>query len=266
MDRRLPPPIHYSQYLQLDQLLGCQQPESAKYGPAAHDELLFIITHQAYELWFKQLLHEVDHVIGRLGNDDSVRATRGLRRILTILKVLVSQMDVLETMTPLEFASFRERLDTSSGFQSAQFREFEFVLGHKRTDVLTSFDGDADALSRLHDRMMSPSLWHAVCDFLRRRGAPLGEATDVREATAPNETVQAVLIDLYRTDDVVADLCERLVDVDEGVQEWRYRHVKMVERTIGNKPGTGGSSGVDYLSTTLGRPMFPDLWAIRSQL
>ena len=228
--------------------------------------MLFIVVHQVYELWFKQLLHEIDHVIGRLDGDDHVRATRGLRRMLAILKVMVAQMDVIETMTPMEFSSFRERLESSSGFQSAQFREFEFVLGHKRSQVLGSFDGDPSARRRLEERLQRPSLWFAVCAFLRRRGSELGPVPDPTSATEPDPRVQAALVDLYRSDGGIADLCERLVDLDEGVQEWRYRHVKMVERTIGNKPGTGGSSGVDYLSSTLGRPIFPDLWAIRSQL
>ena len=260
------PRLTYSSYLRLTELLDLQSPQSRLAGREEHDEMLFIVVHQVYELWFKQLLHEIDHVIERLDDDDPVRATRGLRRMLAILKVMVSQMDVLETMSPLEFLSFRERLEASSGFQSAQFREFEFVLGHKRTHVIESFNSDPSACQRLEERLHRPSLWFAVCEYVRRQGSQLGPAPDVSEATQPDHRVQSVLVELYRSDGGIADLCERLVDLDEGVQEWRYRHVKMVERTIGRKPGTGGSSGVDYLASTLGRPIFPDLWAIRSQL
>jgi tryptophan 2,3-dioxygenase len=259
------PSLTYSSYLRIPELLDLQTPQSRLAGREEHDEMLFIVIHQVYELWFKQLLHEIDEVIRRLDADDVVRAGRGLRRMLTIMKVLVSQMDVLETMSPLEFLTFRERLDASSGFQSAQFREFEFVLGYKRPRVVVDVPGDHGARQRLQDRLHSPSLWYSVCELLRRRGWDIGPAADVVEATSVNPTVQRALVDLYRSDAMIVELCERLVDLDEGVQEWRYRHVKMVERTIGNKTGTGGSSGVEYLASTLGRPLFPDLWVIRSQ-
>ena len=257
--------LTYSSYLRLPELLELQSPQSREAGQEEHDEMLFIVIHQVYELWFKQLLHEIDRVIERLDTDDVVRAGRGVRRMLTILKVMVSQMDVLETMSPLEFLTFRERLESSSGFQSTQFREFEFVLGHKRPEIMIGFDGDESMRQRLRARLESPSLWSAVCGILRRRGVDLGPAVDPLEPTAANPAVQRALVDIYRSDAAVTELCERLVDLDEGVQEWRYRHVKMVERTIGNKVGTGGSSGVGYLSSTLGRPLFPDLWAIRAQ-
>ena len=259
-------PLTYSSYLRLPELLGLQAPQSRVAGREEHDEMLFIVIHQVYELWFRQLLHEIDHVIVLLDADDPIRAGRGLRRMLTILKVMVSQMDVLETMSPLEFLSFRERLDSSSGFQSAQFREFEFVLGHKRPEIAESFGSDDAAWARLRQRLEQPSLWYTVCEFLRRRGSDVGASPAVTEPTQPSVAVQSALVDLYRADSAVADLAEKLVDLDEGVQEWRYRHVKMVERTIGNKPGTGGSSGVGYLASTLGRPIFPDLWEIRTQL
>jgi tryptophan 2,3-dioxygenase len=259
------PSLTYSSYLRIPELLDLQTPQSRLAGREEHDEMLFIVIHQVYELWFKQLLHEVDRVTVCLDADDVFRSGRGLRRMLTILKVLVSQMDVLETMSPLEFLTFRQRLDASSGFQSAQFREFEFVLGHKRPTIVADLEGDVMARQRLERRLRSPSLWYSVCELLRRRGCDVGPAADVLEPTSPNPAVQRVLVDLYSSDAAIADLCERLVDLDEGVQEWRYRHVKMVERTIGNKTGTGGSSGVEYLASTLGRPLFPDLWAIRSQ-
>ena len=258
--------LTYSSYLRLSELLGLQTLQSDRAGDPEHDEMLFIVIHQVYELWFKQLLHELDHVIDLLDDDDVVRASRGLRRVLTILKVMVSQMDVLETMSPMEFLSFRERLESSSGFQSAQFREFEFVLGHKRNEVVSAFADDTAASERLRQRLESPSLWFAVCEFLRRAGFDLGSRPAITDATDSSVEVQEALLQVYRSDHDVSDLCERLVDLDEGVQEWRYRHVKMVERTIGHKTGSGGSSGVEYLASTLGRPMFPDLWAIRSRL
>ncbi len=260
------PHLTYSSYLRLPDLLDLQVPQSRLAGREEHDEMLFIVIHQVYELWFKQLLHELDHVMDLLDSDETVRAGRGLRRILTILKVMVSQMDVLETMTPREFMSFRERLESSSGFQSAQFREFEFALGYKRREVLDAFENDHVARGRLEARLRRPSIWWAMCSLLRRHGHDLGPATPVTEATIENEAVQAAVLAAYRTDDAIADLCEKLVDLDEGVQEWRYRHVKMVERTIGSKPGSGGSSGVGYLMSTLGRPVFPDLWAIRAHM
>jgi tryptophan 2,3-dioxygenase len=139
------------------------------------------------------------------------------------------------------------------------------MLGYKRSGVVVDVPGDHGARQRLDDRLHSPSLWYSVCELLRRRGWDIGPAADVVDATSANPAVQRALVDLYRSDVTIVELCERLVDLDEGVQEWRYRHVKMVERTIGNKTGTGGSSGVEYLSSTLGRPLFPDLWAIRSQ-
>ena len=145
--------LTYSSYLRLSELLGVQTLQSDRAGEPEHDEMLFIIIHQVYELWFKQLLHELDHVIDLLDDDDVVRASRGLRRVLTILKVMVSQMDVLETMSPMEFLSFRERLESSSGFQSAQFREFEFVLGHKRNEVVSAFADDTAASERLRQRL-----------------------------------------------------------------------------------------------------------------
>ncbi|MDA0371691.1 MAG: tryptophan 2,3-dioxygenase family protein [Actinomycetota bacterium] len=259
-------PLSYSSYLRLGELLDLQTLQSDLAGHREHDEMLFIVIHQVYELWFKQVLHEIDHVIELLGSDATVQASRGLRRVLTILKVMVSQMDVLETMSPMEFLSFRERLESSSGFQSAQFREFEFVLGHKRRDVLTSFADDEATSDRLRTRLSSPSLWFSVCEHLRRSGLDLGARPLIEEATSSNEDVQEALIEVYRSDHALADLCEKLVDLDEGVQEWRYRHVKMVERTIGHKQGSGGSSGVAYLASTLGQPVFPDLWAIRSRL
>ncbi|HKW51231.1 MAG TPA: tryptophan 2,3-dioxygenase family protein, partial [Candidatus Eisenbacteria bacterium] len=174
-----------------------------------------------------------------------------------------------ETMTPLEFLSFRERLESGSGFQSFQFRELEFVLGSKNPAALERYPNGSDARRRLERRLAEPTLWDAFLRFLSTSGykVPPGQLKrDVREPVQPDPEVQPVLIDVYRRDSTVASLCERLVDLDEGFQEWRYRHVKMVQRTIGTKRGTGGSQGAEYLMTTLNRPFFPDLWAIRTDL
>ena len=258
--------VTYNSYLHIDELLALQRPRSA--GPE-HDEMLFIVIHQVYELWFRQLLHELDRAMALLTADDSPRAQHTLKRILTILKVLVAQLDILETMTPLEFLSFRARLDAASGFQSDQFRQVEFVLGMKRREAMARFPEGSRARTALERRFAAPTLWDAFLRYLAREGYPIPPALLARDATAavvPSHDVQDVLIDVYRRDPKNAELCERLVDLDEGVQEWRYRHVKMVERTIGMKPGTGGSSGAAYLRNTVGSNLFPDLWEIRSRL
>jgi tryptophan 2,3-dioxygenase len=258
--------VTYSSYLQIDALLSLQQPRSA--GPE-HDETLFIVIHQVYELWFKELLHEVDFVRRLLEEGESHRAQHTLRRILAVLKVLVAQLDILETMTPLEFLSFRERLQAASGFQSDQFRQLEFVLGRKSAAVIDRFPEATRGRRALEERFRQRTLWDAFLHYLAREGYPVPAeqlARDVTVPIQPSEAIQQVLIDVYRRDVKNAEMCERLVDLDEGMQEWRYRHVKMVERTIGGKPGTGQSSGAGYLRTTLGEALFPDLWDIRSRL
>lgn len=260
------PSVTYGSYLAVDELLDLQRPRSA--GPE-HDEMLFIVIHQVYELWFKQVLHELDHVIALLDAREPHRAQHSLKRILTILKVLVAQLDILETMTPLEFQSFRERLEAASGFQSDQFRQLEFVLGLKSTGAIERFAPGSRARAALEARYARPTLWDAFLRYLATAGFDIPPALLARDVTArvePSPELQATLIDLYRTDPVHAGMCERLVDLDEGLQEWRYRHVKMVQRTIGARMGTGGSAGSQYLATTLMTPVFPDLWEIRSRL
>lgn len=258
-------PLTYSSYLRLAEILNAQSPKST--GPE-HDEMLFIIIHQVYELWFKELLHEMDYLCRKLRENDSPRALHTLRRILTVLKTVVSQIDILETMTPLEFNSFRGFLESASGFQSAQFRELEFALGYKRAAMLQHFADDAGAQGRLKQRYEQPTLWDAFLRYLAINGYAIPAevlARDVTQSIEPSPEVQRTLVEVYRTNPALSRMCERLVDLDEGLQEWRYRHVKMVERTIGTKKGTGGSAGVAYLSTTL-KPFFPDLWAIRTEL
>jgi tryptophan 2,3-dioxygenase len=258
--------VTYSSYLKLDQVLTAQQPLSS--GPE-HDEMLFIIIHQVYELWFKQVLHELDYLQQRLRQNDPPRSLHTLRRVLTILKTMVAQIDILETMTPLEFLSFRGRLESASGFQSFQFRELEFVLGHKRRSIMGHYQDDPVASQKLEARYHQPTLWDAFLHFLAANHYAVPSALlnrDVTQVIEPSPEIQKILIEVYRTKPSLLWVCERLIDFDEGIQEWRYRHVKMVERTIGTKPGTGGSAGVGYLQTTLLKPVFPDLWAIRTEL
>jgi tryptophan 2,3-dioxygenase len=258
--------LTYSRYLKLDQLLAAQAPLS---DPVQHDEMLFIVIHQVYELWFKLVLHEVDRCSQELSAGDLWGAIARFKRLRTILKTLVGQLDILETMTPLSFLTFRDRLESSSGFQSAQFRALEFALGMKRAEMLAHYVKEGELHGELERRLQERSLVDHFYDFLETKGVTVPEALkskDVRKPTEPSEQVQAALVRLFRESPDVAILLELMTDFDEGLQEWRYRHVKMVERTIGNKKGTGGSAGAEYLRTTLFRPVFPDLWAIRQQL
>lgn len=255
---------NYQTYLKIGELLSLQQPLSP-----AHDETLFIIVHQVYELWFKCMLHELAHSGELLGADESDRAASTLKRTLKIVKVLVSQLDVIETMTPLEFGAFRERLGASSGFQSAQFREIEFILGYKRPSVMGLFPEESAERRRLEARMAEPSLWDQFVGLLARSGHSIPAGSRDRWADCPvgtDSAVQAALIRVYRENPRLSAFCESLVDLDEGMQEWRYRHLRMVQRTIGTKTGTGGSSGAEYLlSTVLAGPFFPDLWEVRDR-
>ena len=256
--------LTYASYLALDDVLGAQRPRSGE-----HDELLFIVIHQVYELWFKQLLHEFAHLQRRLEAGDGSRALGTLKRVLTILKTVVSQIDVLETMTPRQFTSFRDRLDAASGFQSAQFRELEAVLGGRDPGAVDRYPAESSARERIAAAMARSSLLDSFLRYLATEGYSVPRAAlerDVAQPAEASEAVQEVLLVVYRDDGQPAQVCERLVDVDEGLQEWRYRHVKMVERTIGDKAGTGGSSGAAYLRTTLFQAAFPDLWAVRRRL
>ncbi|MEM7271478.1 MAG: tryptophan 2,3-dioxygenase family protein [Actinomycetota bacterium] len=256
----------YGTYLKVDELLSLQHCVSfdEETGRPEHDETLFIIIHQVYELWFKQVLHELDHIIRKLDAHQVGGARHHLKRVLKILKTLVGQIDVLETMTPAEFASFRNFLASASGFQSAQFRELEFVLGIKDRIDLDWFTGAEG--ERLQARYDAPTLWDAFVHLLARDGFDVPPEVlnrDVREAIVESPALQEVIVGRYH-DEGFAGLCETLTDLDEGLQEWRYRHVMMVRRTIGTKRGTGGSDGASYLATTLFTPAFPDLWAIRT--
>ena len=258
--------LTYSNYLKLPALLRLQDVQS---DPPEHDETLFIIIHQVYELWFKLLLHEFDKIKRDFSSNDLYGASATFKRTRTIMKTLVAQLDILETMTPMSFLSFRDRLEAASGFQSAQFRELEFLLGHKRPEMLKFHEEDSPAHSVLERRLNEPSLVDHFYDFLEHRGVQIPAELrdkDVRAPGVPHERIQQGLIHLYRTQPDVANLLEQITDFDEGLQEWRYRHVKMVERTIGHKQGTGGSPGVEFLKESLFKPIFPDLWEIRDKL
>ncbi|HPF40753.1 MAG TPA: tryptophan 2,3-dioxygenase family protein [Phycisphaerae bacterium] len=258
--------LTYGEYLKLDALLTQQHVMS---DPEEHDELLFIVIHQVYELWFKLTLHEFDKLCADLTAGRLFGAISTLQRVRTIMKTLVGQLDILETMTPMSFNSFRDRLETSSGFQSAQFREFEFALGNKRREMMKPAAADAEGVRRIEKRLHAKSLVDHFYDFLETLGVQIPaelKNKPVTEPTRADERIQDEILKLYRTRPDVAILLELMTDFDEGLQEWRYRHVKLVERTIGNKQGTGGSLGVEFLKRSLFQPVFPDLWAVRHRL
>ncbi|CAN2228053.1 TDO2 Tryptophan 2,3-dioxygenase (vermilion) [Candidatus Nanopelagicaceae bacterium] len=255
--------LSYTSYLAVDELLKLQKPLSD--GPE-HDEMLFIIIHQTYELWFKQLIHEFNQAQRALESGDTHYALSILGRIRTIMKVCVAQVDILETMTPLQFNAFRGYLASSSGFQSSQFRKVEAILG--RRDSRMAGHLPPDIQEEIKEITSRNSIWDSFLDYLTKRGYSLPADVVGRDksiAYQSNPGVQDVLLKVHQSDPESAMVSERLVDIDEGIQEWRYRHVKMVERTIGHKMGTGGSSGVEYLASTLFNPVFKDLWEIRSR-
>jgi tryptophan 2,3-dioxygenase len=255
--------LTYNSYLAIDELLKLQKPLST--GPE-HDEMLFIVIHQTYELWFKQLIHEFKQAQQALESGDTHYSLSLLGRIRTILKVCVAQIDILETMTPLQFNAFRSYLSSSSGFQSAQFRMVEALLGRRDNKMASHLP--PEIAQQIKSLASQNSIWDSTLKFVSKRGHKIPDAILNRDKSTPytaNEQVQDVLLKVHQRDPETAMVCERLVDIDEGLQEWRYRHVKMVERTIGKKMGTGGSSGVEYLSSTLFKPVFLDLWEIRSR-
>jgi tryptophan 2,3-dioxygenase len=258
--------LTYGDYLHIDELLALQKPRS---DPPEHDETLFIVVHQAYELWFKLLLHELDKIKADLFVGRLYPAISTFKRARTIMKVMVEQVDIVETLTPMSFASFRDRLDKASGFQSAQFRELEFTLGYKRADMLKYQKAGTPAFARLEHRLREPSVVDAFYAFLKQYGVTIPDELMRRDPTLPaeqNEIVAEGVLHLYKTQPNMEILFELMTDFDEGFQEWRYRHIKLVERSIGSKHGTGGSLGVEFLKKSLFAPVFPDLWAIRHRL
>ncbi|MGH7458599.1 MAG: tryptophan 2,3-dioxygenase [Longimicrobiaceae bacterium] len=260
--------LNYGGYLKVPELVALQELRS---DPPRHDETLFIIIHQTYELWFKQILHELDEVVARLGRDDVLGAHQLLRRSVEIERVLIQQIDVLETMTPVDFLAFRDHLRPASGFQSAQFREIEFLAGLRDASYLDSFRAGSTEYARLSERLAAPSLGAGFYALLRRRGfdLPEGAAQTKPGERAAGELRLAELVRLYREQDQHHDLfllAEGLVDFDELFSLWRLRHVKMVERVIGPVPGTGGSEGAGYLWKTVDKKFFPELWEVRGRL
>jgi len=237
--------LSYGSYLKIPELLELQHGLSGE-----HDELLFIVAHQVYELWFKVVLDELESTRDRIDRDDIFFARHHLRRVHAVERLLVGELEVLETMSPQDFLAFRSQLAPASGFQSVQFREIEFLSGLKDPKFLTRVEAGPDEMTRLRRRLDEPSGADAFHGLLERRGSPS-------------------LLDVYRDRARYADLfdlCEALLDHDESFAHWRARHVLMVEREIGSKPGTGGSSGAQYLRSTLDKRFYPDLWEVRSQL
>jgi tryptophan 2,3-dioxygenase len=261
--------LTYGSYLRLEDLLGAQHLESSVRGAPAHDELLFITIHQVYELWFQQLLHEAtaarDAMLGRAGatGDDGQRlwwAQHLLQRMHVIERVLVHQVDVLETMTPQDFLQFRQALAPASGFQSVQFRELEFLSGAKDPSFVARFKGLTDGeVRRLQRRLDEPTLWDAFLRVLETRGLPVGDDDEITGSVRRAAHDRSTYADVWA-------LAEALLQHDELAAAWRARHVVMVERMIGTRTGTGGSSGAGYLRSRLDVRYFPLLWELRSVL
>ncbi len=237
--------LSYGTYLKVPELLSLQQGLSKE-----HDELLFVVAHQVYELWFKLVLFELEAARDRIAADDTFFARHYLRRVHVVERLLIEQIEVLETMSPQDFLAFRSQLAPASGFQSVQFREIEFLSGLKEPKYLARVEATPDEAARLRRRLDEPSLADAFRGLVERRGSP-------------------ALLDVFRDREHhgdLFDLCEALLDHDEAFAHWRARHVLMVERQIGGKSGTGGSSGAEYLRTTLDKRFYPDLWEVASQL
>ena len=266
------PLLNYSSYLRIPELLELQNQLSS---PSTHDELLFIIIHQTYELWFKELLHDLDAVVESLARvasrqwrDQVYEAARLLRRCTEIMRVLVTQFTILETMLPTHFMAFRGKLEPASGFQSEQFREIEFLCGLKDEKLLHLHAGDPEAYGRLERRLHSPSLRDVFFDALATIGKMrevTGSPTEQERFQQRAEAIRNVYEDEHHFRDWI-DLCERLTEFDELMVAWRLRHIQVVERIIGARRGTGGSEGASYLRTTLGKRLFPELWEARTML
>jgi tryptophan 2,3-dioxygenase len=251
-----PAGMTYADYLRLDQLLSAQQPLSG-----LHDEMLFIIIHQTKELWMKQMLHELELAIGLVEHDSFSPAYKALARVSRIQSVMTLSWDVLSTLTPVDYLKFREVLGTSSGFQSAQFRELEYRLGLKDPAFLQYHAEDTEARARLQSALDRPSLRDAAIAALERAGF------DVQDRSV--EALAAAWLEVYREADrwfELYQLAEKLVDLDDALAMWRHKHVLTVERIIGSKRGTGGSAGAAYLRSTLDKRVFPELWALRTDL
>jgi len=248
--------LSYGSYLKVPELLGLQ---SLRSEPPAHDELLFIVVHQAYELWFKEMLFELEAVRDRLFAGDPPAARHALARVHAVERVLVEHIGVIETMTPQDFLEFRSNLAPGSGFQSVQFREIEAVSGLKEPGLVASTHPSEEERARLERRWAEPTVWDAFCSLLASNGLPMPPDDEGAR--------RASLLAMARAGDLsLFYLSDDLLTHDELFARWRYLHVLMVERQIGSKSGTGGSSGASYLRTTLDKRFYPDLWALRSYL
>ena len=251
-----PAGMTYADYLKLDTLLSAQQPLSD-----LHDEMLFIVIHQTKELWMKQMLHELRLAISLLGQDRFGESYKAMARIKKIQAVMTLSWDVLSTLTPVDYLKFRHVLGTSSGFQSAQFREIEFRLGLKEPSFVNHYAEGSTERARLEQALAEPSLREAAISALERAGFDVKDRSDAALASA--------WLEVYRDADrwfELYELAEKLVDIDDALAAWRHKHVLTVERIIGNKPGTGGSAGAPYLRATLEKRVFPELWALRTDL
>lgn len=249
-------PLSYNKYLKVRELIDLQQTLSE---PASHDELLFIVIHQTYELWFKQILHELDATIEWIGQGRLFRANHSLRGVVSIERILVTQIHILESMAPIGFLEFRDKLNPASGFQSMQFRELEFVSGAKDERILKTFADDEFASQRLSARFAAPSLADAFWKMLDDNGLAANTFDERVAATVEILTHPEKYAEIYNMQDL-------LIEHDELIVSWRYNHIQMVERMLGMKRGTGGSEGVGYLMTTLSKKFFPELWEARTHL
>jgi len=249
-------PLSYNKYLKIPELISLQETLS---DPKSHDELLFIVIHQTYELWFKQILHEIDATILWLGESRAFRANHSLRSVVGIEKVLITQIHILESMAQIGFLEFRDRLNPASGFQSMQFRELEFVSGAKDENLLKTFADDEFATKRLSERFEQPSLADAFWKLLGKSGFKVETIDERVESTVEILTNPEKYAEFFHMQDL-------LVEHDENIALWRYHHVLMVERMMGMKRGTGGSEGANYLRTTLSKRFFPELWEARTHL
>src|SRR5688572_11273479 len=261
--------LDYKGYLKLDELLKLQQPLA---DPACHDEILFVVVHQVFELWFRLLLHEIDKVFDLLDQDDVLESERLIRRLTSIIRLFIPKLSVLETMMPSDFVQFRDRLKPASGFQSVQFREIEFASGLKDRRYMGMFREDAAATERLESRMAAPTLWDHFVGLLKRKGFRVDDEAAQRQA----------IVEIYRPggDHGLRILCEAMIEYDETFSLWREHHIRMAQRMIGTKAGTGqeivestygkaspmGTMGVEYLAQTLMKKFFPVLWAARSEM